>query len=423
MKKTIILFLLFFSIIGQSQETQQVLKGGLETAFISKQHLTTAQRDAIVIESGKTYEIYNITTAQFEYWDGASWQAVSGWGGIASQEFNPLLAMPFGNSEFMVVGTAILRNNATPVMNTGMGWYYLDDGSHEPSFFNGISAVGNVIQLQHPAVKKVLTSSINMDETWGRYNANVGASVGTTQLSVNIYQMFPNGFRLTGNGTSSWTLNAKVKDASTIDAITVAGLTRISNDYSGSSTKYTGLFDDGVLVTYQGSNDYRVRQEYNTGSDYDVVKFYLVDNATGLDVTTNPTSDDKVIVSNYGTASLLVGLQTWNTRGSTQNSFLGAPSGNIWLNAIYEAWMKVWVVSDTSLRAKWQEKSGVTTYKLYRATNATFTGATLIYSGTAQQYLDTGLTADSQYWYRLDDQTDTEITSFTQRTRPTALQN
>ena len=46
--------------------------------------VTTAQRDALTVPSGEHWKIYNITTLQFEYWDGDSWEAVSGGGGLSN---------------------------------------------------------------------------------------------------------------------------------------------------------------------------------------------------------------------------------------------------------------------------------------------------------------------------------------------------
>lgn len=36
--------------------------------------LTTAQRDALSVPSGEKWQIYNVTTGQYEYWDGDSWE-------------------------------------------------------------------------------------------------------------------------------------------------------------------------------------------------------------------------------------------------------------------------------------------------------------------------------------------------------------
>jgi len=40
-------------------------------------------------------------------------------------------------------------------------------------------------------------------------------------------------------------------------------------------------------------------------------------------------------------------------------------------------------------------------FKLYRYTNSNYTGGTLIYTGTAGTYVDTGLTPDTIYYYKL----------------------
>jgi len=40
-------------------------------------HMTTAERDALVVSAGESWEIFNVTTGKKEYHDGASWVALA----------------------------------------------------------------------------------------------------------------------------------------------------------------------------------------------------------------------------------------------------------------------------------------------------------------------------------------------------------
>jgi lysophospholipase L1-like esterase len=69
MKNKILILIAFISIslFAQKPTVNQVIW----------KETTTAQRDALVISAGTFPEIYNITTAQKEQWNGASWEAIS----------------------------------------------------------------------------------------------------------------------------------------------------------------------------------------------------------------------------------------------------------------------------------------------------------------------------------------------------------
>jgi len=69
--KKLFLILLFFTC---SLTYGQIVKMNVQ----GQKEITTAQRDGLTVPSGEFWQIYNITTAQWEYWDGDSWEALSG---------------------------------------------------------------------------------------------------------------------------------------------------------------------------------------------------------------------------------------------------------------------------------------------------------------------------------------------------------
>jgi len=191
------------------------------------------------------------------------------------------------------------------------------------------------------------------------------------------------------------------------DGKTILGLTNTSN--------LQGFDAQSVALTYAGSNNYRIERVYSAlGAGY--IGFYLIDIDTNTRVSTKPTSSDFVHVSNYGLTRQILSFSNVSSNNFLNNNEV-LLTNNFWVSGLLELWLKVDIVSDTSLKARWQSKSGVTTYKLYRDTNEDFSTATLVYSGTDLEYTDTSLTADTLYYYRLDDQTDTEISRFWIKTK------
>jgi hypothetical protein len=341
-------------------------------------------------------------------------------GGVstASQDYSPFTALPESNNEFVIIASAIARTSNTPSNGALITWDFLaNDTNHGSSFFTSVEGetAGQGIIFKHPAVKNIMYNSASPDEAMVKKGAMFGARGEDAEVQYQVGRPVQIGCRLTGNGTN-WSKAGTFADNITIDSFAsgTIKLTRGSDTYD---------FDaELVTIEYHGTNNYRTRRVYSglAGSDF---SFQLVDNATNSAITTAPTSADKVQINHFGKVFKSIQMRTWSTTTAfTNNEWLDG-FANVWATGIYELWFKVETLSDTSLRSKWQLKSGVTTYKLYIDTNEDFSTETLIYSGTNQQFESTGLTANTVYYFRLDDQTDTEISRFVTKTRPTALQN
>lgn len=74
MKKLILILAILFTTLSFAQKSRV-------DVLIYKQ-LTTTERNAFTVPAGENWTIYNTTTNQLEFWDGAAWQAVAG-GGVA----------------------------------------------------------------------------------------------------------------------------------------------------------------------------------------------------------------------------------------------------------------------------------------------------------------------------------------------------
>ena len=84
--------------------------------------------------------------------------------------------------------------------------------------------------------------------------------------------------------------------------------------------------------------------------------------------------------------------------GTTSYGLLSAVNPGVPLAA--PATLSIAAAGTTSVKASWSAVTGATGYQLYRSTSATGT-YTRVYSGTARGYTNTGLTADTTYYYKV----------------------
>jgi len=313
-----------------------------------------------------------------------------------------------GDNEFIIIGSVIARPSGTGVSSDPVNWAMISDVDHDYSFITSLStSVSGTLLCQYPKVKRIFNFTATGDEGFIAAGTIFGSSVTNTQASISAYRPIMQGFRLLGNGTSTWTKGGTFAGNATVGAFDGAGQTIISPLVATNPVEGTG-----VSIDYVGQNNYRVERTLSGGGTV----FYLRDVLTNTRVTTPPTSTDAVIVSNYGVMSYRVNLDKWVTT-PIGNLFMNTPTINVWIVGVFEVWLKVFSTSQTTQKAKWQSKSGVTTYKLYRDTASNLATKVLIYSGTDLQFIDTGLVTNTMYYYELEDQTNTEISRFNSKTK------
>ena len=326
----------------------------------------------------------------------------------------PITMLTEGDNEFVIMASCIPRISATPtpVHGEDIPWVILmNDSDHGSSFYTSIEVdnATNGLKINFPTVKNVLNHTVTSDEAFQTKGLTTGAAVGLDNAIMYASRSkATNGYLLTGNNTN-WTASGGSAGAYSLHSL-VAGLTTLQDNAVPSDVDYRE-----VQISYVGENNYRIKRKWS-GLSGNAVGFYLVDVATNLVVTDLPTADDRLIVSNYGSYRFSVNLAEWVLQGSQgQNGFLGA--NNYWCFGMYELWMIGLNVSSTENHIKWQLKTGVTTYNLYRDTDSTLATKSLIYSGTLLEFIDSGLTVDTMYYYQLEDQTNTEITRFNTKTK------
>lgn len=74
------------------------------------------------------------------------------------------------------------------IRNTGSGWAFIADSGHRPVGFSGISTTpGGAIKLDYDfTASRVVTLSVNVDETYAKQGIIAGASVGATFATIEL---------------------------------------------------------------------------------------------------------------------------------------------------------------------------------------------------------------------------------------------
>jgi hypothetical protein len=315
------------------------------------------------------------------------------------------------NPEFMVLASGIARPTNAFSHGQPITWAFLtsSDG-HGSTFFESVTGVSNSrLSVSYPNVKYVFNFTITPDESFAGVNVNVGATVGFTSAESAVTRLVPLGVRLTGNGAGTWTktgANSSVFDVTTFN--TGDGGTSFNIDTSQANVYNTDY--NFINIQYIGPNRYSIKRLYSGLGAYNI-RFVILD-ASGNTLTTNPTTSDEIIIGNCGLVAKTIPMNTYT---ATDNAFLTS-SYNWWILGLFEAWMIVTPESTTSTWVKFQNNyTNATNYKVYRDTSSTFATQTLIYSGTSGSYNDTGLSSNTLYHYKLVgvvSGVDTQITTF-----------
>lgn len=312
---------------------------------------------------------------------------------------------------FVVFASAIVIPTNSFSHGATIAWGILDHASgHNSSFYDTAYGDGGTQRLviRYPNVKNVLNSKILPDESFAEQILSIGASVGFTSLSAPVYQWRTVGIRLSGAGSSTWTKNGVASSAWDVTTYNTGDGTTSFNVTS------TGIDYDQIAINYNGPNGYHIRRYYSGLGAYNV-KFALLD-ALGNPVTSNPTTSDDVTITGAGLIARQIGMATYS---AGNNDFMGTFT-NWWVDGAFECWMVSAPVSTSSIQVRWQPVyPSATNYKIYRATSLYGT-RTLIHTGTDGRYTDSGLSADTEYWYFMEaviGGVDTYITYFRTNTK------
>ena len=339
---------------------------------------------------------------------------------VVSAPQMPMTMFAQGDNEFACLASIIVRPTGTVVSGGTITWQILNNANdHESSFIRSATAnpATQMVNLRYPTVKSVLSFLVGPDESFTEQGVFFGATVGVQFLQLRAARIKNSGFRLTGNGTTY-----TITTPNTLSLISVvSGLTTFS--LGGFVTDFD---TNAVQISYVGTNNYRIQKVFS-GLGAAVLGFKLVDISTNTVITTAPTSDDVVIISNAGSQIQPLALGTWGNPNAPQNTniFMSSAGYNFWCIGLFELWLKAAPISSTKMLVKWQQKAGVTSYTLRRSTAFTvdsngdyvLTSPVTIYTGIALEFTDLLLTANTMYYYQLLDQGGVEISQFNNRTK------
>jgi hypothetical protein len=297
------------------------------------------------------------------------------------------------DAQFFVDASAIVYASNAWVLNDTIQWRFLEVTSgHGHNFYDSARGddVTHWLHLYFPPVRTVFSTFTANDEQLSQRTTFEGASVGFSDFSMPMYVQIPNECVVTGAGGSSWALSGRSPQ--------YFSFSTISGGQANFNITGAPQFYDYSQITfnYIGTNNYHVRVVYSGLGIYNI-GFILVDNATGADVTTFPTSADKVIISNAGTTSNAINLLMYDFN----NQFLSGTNVNLWVRGLYEVWMTVKYLNSTTAYVRWQlNYPNASTYKIYRANKADFSDQVLVHTGNEGNYTDTGLTPYRTYHYK-----------------------
>lgn len=330
------------------------------------------------------------------------------------------------NKEFVIFASAGVRADGGFVQDAVIPWKLISDTNHAGFFFNKVEGAGvygqwDALRLWYPKVKRIVYGNVAIDETLARHQILVGPTIAVDKFDAIAGTPVPQGaIKLSGAADGTW----GVSPASKLDVTTYATgsdvkLNSALTTFTFAGPLLTGYNPENVSVEYVGVNNYRVRRAMNTtetgnvGATYDL-KFILVDNATNADVTSVGLGD-VVLIKNLGNVNKNINLRVWK---KDNNEFFDSnvAAANFIAMGLFETYLIASPISSTEMLVKWQAIGGITT-KVFRATDAAFTTPVEIFSGPngAGEIVDTGLTANTTYWYKIE----TDNVYFTEFVSPT----
>jgi hypothetical protein len=291
-------------------------------------------------------------------------------------------------------------------------WGWLDSSAgHGYGFVTSISSdpATHRLLLNYPNVRRVLSTILAPDESFSTFGVVTGCSTGFGQAVCPLTNAAVVGLLLVGSNTANWSKAGLFNPNWAVSSYNTANGQTLLNLAPGSGGTYN--YDpNSTSITYEGANNYGILRNFSALGSY-TIGFQLINEVTGLPVTTAPTGSDVVVVSGAAIGPQFVDAHTYN---STNTYF--SESFNFWFRGIFEAWMVCDQVDSSTIEVKYQTNyPSATVYKIYRGTSPVFSSQMLVHTGTTGSYLDTGLAANTKYYYTeiaTVSSVDTQVTTF-----------
>lgn len=343
---------------------------------------------------------------------------------------NPARMGQIGKSKFIVLASAIVRLQRGAMI--GGGTYDIDytlldtTSAHDYHFFTSAEAdIVGQIQVNFPLVKYVHYGIMVPDDSFASAGIFFGTGVDLDKMHSNIWL----------NGQETYLV--KLSDVtSTPTAISNRSLLTISvdgggkftiadpnyNTSGGSTTMVYAVASMLLKLRIAGSFAY-IRYENDATTGLPDLQFTIRDGSNNvITVFDSSNTGDFIQITEPITAKAVIDARYWR-EFQMNKVFLNVGSiTNIWCFGIFEVYLMCSPVSSSIILAEWQPFPNATDYQLYRSLNAAFTGEIQVYTGVGFSFSDTGLSADTPYWYRLKGTVsgvpNTIMTSFDTKTSP-----
>jgi fibronectin type 3 domain-containing protein len=240
----------------------------------------------------------------------------------------------------------------------------------------GVSLNKSSISLNVGGIEDLTTTimpsnATNQNVTWYSSNTRVATVSDGTVTAVAAGSATITVTTIDGNKTASSNVTITLAIPATPTGVTAS---------AGSATSITVSWSS---VT--GATGYKVYRSSSASGTYSKVGDATTTSYTDTGLTANTTYYYKVSASNNAGES----SQSSSVSAKTSESIPAVPS-DFWVSA----------VSSTSVTVRWSSVTGATGYKVYRSTSSSGTYSK-VGDATTTSYTDTGLTANTTYYYKV----------------------
>jgi hypothetical protein len=304
------------------------------------------------------------------------------------------------NNKFARTYSGVIRASVPAGASQPITWTILDSASvHQPFGLDSVKGLGNAIQIFYAKVKNVSSLIIAPDETLASAGVFVGATVGDSVSNAFAYISTQNTGSLTGNG-STWS-NSGIS-LTGLSYTPSTGLTTFTPTTTFGTIYVSSPELEGMIIQSVGDTMRYIRRVYS-GLGANTVGFRMLDSIGRTD-TGQLSAQHKLAVIVPRTRTVGIPAQTSSSNGFPGDLYTAA--ANYWIIAQMDVYMIASATSSTTATIEWQTadiptNQYATNYRITRATAAAPTVETTIFNGFGFSYLDTGLTANTRYIYRM----------------------
>lgn len=278
-------------------------------------------------------------------------------------------------------------------------WLYPSTG-HDTIFFSApIEVTSTFWKIFYPTMRYVNTFIPKADDQFVADNFTIGASVGLSDASlvpVRPQTLGGNSGYLRGNGTT-WAQNGF---ATAITFDWTSGKLSLNANATMHGVNY-----QAAQMTYEGDKPYKLVRQLSGLGSYNVA--WQFQDGFGNNVSFTPQTTDIVSVMIPGFANSTMNI--YNRTAATDEMITNTSAVFVFglfqeldnPHRLYGS-MSATSVTTTGMTVNWPAvTTGSGTYTLERSTTYNFNTSSVVYTGTATSFTDSGLTTGTTYYYRV----------------------